>query len=306
MAGVYVFSEKNDLAAELISFAQKTGEGAYVISFSTEQAEKLKAYGADRIYVMQGSSPMMENYAAAVADFLSKQEAALFLVGATPTGRDIAARVAGYLDCGMTSDILSLNYVDGSIITRRMMYGGAVVQSETMQSPGVVTVPAGKFEAAAESTAQNPSGIDIVEAEADSRVSLLETAPVENEGVDLANAAKVVCIGLGMDKEEDMSLAGNLAAVLRADIGCTRGIAEERHWLPADRYIGISGTTIKAHLYISMGVSGQVQHVVGIRDAKIIVAVDRNEKAPIFKAADYGIVGDMYEIVPLLTEALNG
>jgi electron transfer flavoprotein alpha subunit len=81
--------------------------------------------------------------------------------------------------------------------------------------------------------------------------------------------------------------------------------AVDIHWLPASQYIGISGANIKPQLYLSMGVSGQVQHIFGVRDAKVIVAIDRNEKAPIFRAADYGIIGDMYEIVPLLIEALK-
>ena len=140
---------------------------------------------------------------------------------------------------------------------------------------------------------------------ADTRVSIVETAPIVKEGVDLNKAEKVVCVGMALDKEEDLQIARDLAAVLGAELGCTRSIAEERHWLPVESYIGISGAVIKPRLYISMGVSGQIQHVYGIRDANLIVAIDINEKAPIFKAADYGIVGDLYEVVPLLTEALK-
>jgi electron transfer flavoprotein alpha subunit len=84
---------------------------------------------------------------------------------------------------------------------------------------------------------------------------------------------------------------------------CTRGISEEKHWLPTEQYIGISGAVIKPQLCVSIGISGQVQHTIGIRDAKVIVAINNNEKAPIFKTSDYGVVGDLYEIVPLLTEA---
>ncbi len=134
---------------------------------------------------------------------------------------------------------------------------------------------------------------------------MVETAAIVKEGADLSTAERVVCIGLSMDKKDDMKIAQNLADAIGAEIGCTRGIAEERHWLPVEQYIGISGAVVKPKLYISMGVSGQVQHVYGIRDSQIIAAVDTNEKAPIFKAADYGIVGDMYEIIPALTAALK-
>ena len=115
----------------------------------------------------------------------------------------------------------------------------------------------------------------------------------------------MVCVGLGVEKEEDMQMIRDLAAVLNAEIGCTRGIAEEKHWLPHEQYIGISGAVIKPQLCLSIGISGQVQHTIGIRDSKVIVAVNNNEKAPIFKTSDYGIVGDLYEVVPLLIEELK-
>jgi electron transfer flavoprotein alpha subunit len=144
--------------------------------------------------------------------------------------------------------------------------------------------------------------IDLV---ADDRVQLVSSVPIVKKGADLKVAEKVVCVGMGLEKIEDIQMAEKLAEVLGAEIGCSRGVAEERHWLPAEQYIGISGNVIKPKLYLAMGVSGQVQHVFGARDAKCIVAINNNEKAPIFRSADYGIVGDMYEIVPLLTEALK-
>ncbi len=302
MAGIYIYSDKKDIVAELINFAKESEKEACVITFKQEDAEAIKDFGAEKIYVLKGSSQVPENYGKAVAELLKKQDADLFAVGATARGRDIAARTAGYLDCGMVSDVSSLSYREGTVISQRMMYGGTVIQSEELKGLCVVTVPAGKFEAAVGGETVEIITIDV---EADSRVRLIETAPVLREGTDITAVDTVICVGQGLDKKEDLQLAQGLADVLGAEIGCTRGIAEERKWLPVERYIGISGAVIKPKLYISMGVSGQVQHVVGIRDSKVIVAVDLNEKAPIFRAADYGIVGNMYEIIPLLTEALK-
>ena len=300
MAGIYIYSDKDNIAAELIGFAKGAGQEARVIVFSQEAAQALKNAGADRIYILKGESSLPENYGQALARLLKKEGAELLAVGATARGRDLAARVAGYLDCGMVSDISGLNYAEGKTNTEKLIYGGAVVQQEVMDGLSVVTVPAGRFE-----TRQGEAEIVTIEAEADLRVKPVATEPIKKTGVELGAAEKVVCIGLGIDKEEDIRMARDLAGVLGAEIGCTRGVAEERHWLPPERYIGISGAVIKPQLYLSMGVSGQVQHTVGIRDAKIIVAVNQNEKAPIFRAADYGIAGDMYEIIPLLTEALQ-
>lgn len=300
MAGIYIYSERKELAAELVSFAKGSGETAQIIVIDAKEADELKNCGADKIIVLEGNDPLIENYGQVIAEFLKAQTADLFVVGATPRGRDIAARVAGHLDCAMVSDVSSLSYADGKLSTDRMMYGGAVQQSEVLDGLCVVTVPAGKFP-----TITGEADVINIDVKTDKRVSLIDTAPIVKEGADLSAAERVVCVGMGMEKEEDLKMAQDMAAAIGAEIGCTRGIAEERHWLPAELYIGISGAVIKPELYISMGVSGQVQHVFGIRDSQIIVAIDTNEKAPIFKAADYGIVGDMYEIIPALTAALK-
>jgi Electron transfer flavoprotein, alpha subunit len=302
MAGIYVYSDRLDIAAELIGFARQTGKTAAVISLDEEQAKKMAELSADKVYLLKGNSPVTENYSKAVAEFLRNQASDLLAVGATARGRDIAARIAGYLDCGMVSDVSSAEYINGEFITQRMMYGGAVIQSETLKGFGVITVPAGKYEAASPGGTSEIITIDVA---VDDRTTLIERTAIVKEGTDLKAADRVVCIGMGMDKAEDVQMAEDLAAVLGADIGCTRGIAEERHWLPVEQYIGISGAEITPRLYLAMGVSGQVQHMFGVRDAKIIAAIDTNEKAPIFKSADYGIVGDMYEIIPLLSQALK-
>lgn len=300
MAGIYVYSDKTDIAAELVGFAQTCGQRASVICFSREEAEQLAQAGAEKIYCLQGDSPRPESYGPSLAAFLKERNAELFVVGATARGRELAASVAGYWNCAMISDVSEVSYAPGKLTTERMMYGGAVVQSEEVEGPAVVTVASGKF-----SPVSGQAPIETAEAAADSRIRRIETAPIAKEGVDLRQACNVVCVGLGLEKEDDLQMARALAAALGAEIGCTRGIAEERHWLPVEQYIGISGAVIKPQLYLSMGVSGQIQHIFGVRDAKIIVAIDINEKAPIFRSADYGIVGDMYEIIPLLTKAIN-
>lgn len=300
MAGIYIYSERKDLAQELIGFAKGCGKEAILLTLDESLAQELKGSGADRILVIKGSSPLIENYAQAIAELLQTEGAALFAVGATARGRDIAAKTAGYLDCAMASDISAISYADGRFQVSRTMYGGLVQQNEVLGDLSVVTIPSGKFE-----PVSGAADIQTIDLPADDRVSLVETAPIVKKGADLNAAERVVCVGLGMDKQEDLKIAQDLADAIGAAIGCTRGISEERHWLPVELYIGISGAIIKPKLYISMGVSGQIQHVYGVRDAQIIVAVDTNEKAPIFKAADYGIVGDMYEVIPALTEALK-
>ncbi len=300
MAGIFIYSDQTDIAREIIGFSRLNGRQSVVLTLGEEDAQALQNAGADKIMAIKGESEMIENYAQAIAVMLKDESAELFAVGATPRGRDLAARVAGYLDCAMVSDIAAAGFEGDQFFCTRMMYGGAVQQTEKLSGLSVITIPPGKF-----ATAQGEASILSLELPADNRVSLMETAPIVKEGVDLSKAEKVVCVGMALDKAEDLQIARDLADVIGAELGCTRSIAEERHWLPVESYIGISGAVIKPKLYLSMGVSGQIQHVYGIRDAGLIVAIDTNEKAPIFKAADYGIVGDLYQVVPMLTEALK-
>ena len=299
MAGIYVYSEKAQLAAELVGFAKSLGKQATVLTFDAAGAEAVKNCGADKVYLVQGGAAP-EAYAKSVAELLTKEEAELLLVGASVVGRDFAARVSGYMDSAMISDVSSIAYVDGAYVTERTMYGGAVIEADKIAGQGVVTIGGGKF-----APVSGEAAVEAIELAADTRVQLVETAPIVKGGADLSKAEKVVCIGMGMVAQEDMKMAEDLAAVLGAELGCTRGIADERFWLPVEQYIGISGAIIKPNLYLSMGVSGQVQHIFGVRDSKLIVAIDKNDTANIFNCADYGIVGDMYEIVPLLIEELK-
>lgn len=299
MAGIYIYSEATAAMAELVTFAKQSAKTAHLIVFSQEDAQAATGLGADTVTLFQGNSPLAENYAKAVAGFLQTSGAELFAVISSDRGRDLAARVAGYLECGMISDISTIEWENDCLVTSRIMYGGAVIESNEVSGLAVVTMPSNRFAPSAGGTTE----IITVMAEADERVRRIAMSPTVKTCADLTVADKIVCIGLGMERREDMKIAEELAGVIGAEIGCTRTIAEERHWLPC--YIGISGLSVKPSLMISLGVSGQVQHVVGIRDSKIVVAINSNEKAPIFQAADYGIVGDMHEIVPALIQALQ-
>jgi electron transfer flavoprotein alpha subunit len=131
-------------------------------------------------------------------------------------------------------------------------------------------------------------------------VKVLERKVKERETKDIAEARVLVCVGRGIEKNEDIELARQLADALGGEIACTRPIAEEFHWLPEELCIGLSGVQVKPDLYLGIGVSGQVQHLTGFHNAKVIAAVNKDENSPIFKATDFGIVGDLYDVVPKL------
>lgn len=308
MAGIFVYSENFAISKQLLGLARElAGESTKIVQAITVeegQAKELIAYGADKVTVLKGKNQWPESYARSIAEIVKKEDAELFLIGETIRGRDIAAQVAAYLQTTLVSKAISLQLVDGAVETERMMYGGSVIKRERLNKLSLITIPAGEYEPVFKDDSRNGEIVSI-DAATDAKVKVIEITPLVKEGCDLTTAAKIVCVGLALDKKEDMKLAEDLAAVLGAEVACTRGIAEERKWLPIENYIGLSGIQIKPELYLSLGVSGQVQHVVGIRDSKIIAAINNNEKAPIFQVADYGIVGDLYEAAPLLIEALK-
>jgi electron transfer flavoprotein alpha subunit len=215
----------------------------------------------------------------------------------------VAAYVAAKLNAGMTTDAKALKIDNGKLLAARVLYAGLAMCEEEVVLPAVATIRARTFLSPAAATA--PGTVETLAVEADSRVTVTGVASIDGAGVDIAAAGKLVAVGRGFRKKEDLKLAEDLAAVLKAELACSRSVAEDEHWLPIARYVGISGQTVKPDLYLAVGLSGQVQHMVGCRESKIIVAVNTDERAPIFEAADYGIVGDLYEVLPLLTAALG-
>ncbi|MDR3672230.1 MAG: electron transfer flavoprotein subunit alpha/FixB family protein [Holophaga sp.] len=306
MAGIYIFSEDQALARQLLTpgLALAGALGQPLVAFATdpEQAQALAKLGASRVLLLKAAQTTPEALAPAIAGLLAKDQPSVVLVGGTLRGKHLAAHLSAALKAGMTTDAKSLAIQDGLLKTQRILYAGLAVCDELVALPAVATIPARTFLA----PEAGPAGtVETVEVQADTRITVRSVTPVESEGVDISAAVKLVSVGRGFANVGDLSLARDLGAALKAELACTRGIAEDEHWLPIERYIGISGQTVKPELYLAVGLSGQVQHMVGCRESKVIVAINKDEQAPIFEAADYGIVGDLYQVLPLLTAALQ-
>lgn len=136
-------------------------------------------------------------------------------------------------------------------------------------------------------------------------LKVLARKPKQGSTVDLGKAHCVVGVGRGFGKADDIALASALAKALQGEVGCSRPIAEGEGWMEHDRYIGVSGVTLGADVYVAVGISGQIQHMVGVDRAKIIVGINKDKNAPIFNMVDYGIVGDLYKVLPALTAKLG-
>ena len=181
----------------------------------------------------------------------------------------------------------------------RMVFGGIAEETVVVAGPVALVLDGGPVPAAigaapVEEVAATPLGITVVETNASAF-----------EEVDLGAAARVVGIGRGLKAQGDLAMIEALAVASKAEVGCSRPVAEGLNWLGKDRYIGVSGQHIAPELYFAIGISGQLQHMVGVRGAKTIVAINSDPNALVFKDADYGLVGDLYRLVPALTEALK-
>lgn len=304
MAGIFVFSEDPALARQLLTpgleLKAALGQPLVALTLSHAEAQALAGLGADSVIVLKGAGTP-EALAPAVASLVA--QAGVVLVGSTLRGRHLAAHVAAALKAGLSTDAKTLRAEGGRLETTRILYGGLAVCEESLALPAVATVPQRTFlpPAPTGATAQ----VETIDVTADHRIEVLSSTPVAGEGVDIGAATRLVAVGRGFGAKADLDLAVDLAGALKAELACTRGIAEDEHWLPVERYIGISGQTVKPELYVAAGLSGQVQHMVGCRESRIIVAINKDERAPIFEAADYGIVGDLYTVLPLLTAALK-
>ncbi|MCR4400040.1 MAG: electron transfer flavoprotein subunit alpha/FixB family protein [Syntrophomonadaceae bacterium] len=312
MAGIWVVAEHADTALELLTPARQVADslGGPVVAvwLGRQEAPPLFAHGADEVLVCThggDDQPLEAQVPVLVAEALQAQPEAI-LVGASLRGREVAARMAAALGTGLGSSCVALRVrTDGLVEMDRLVFGGRAVQTVVCTTrPQMATVAPRTFSPAP--PVEGRSGtVRTLPAPPPSPVTVVERKPKPAVSGDVAGARVVVCVGRGMEREEDLEMARRLADILGGEVGCTRPIAEEYHWLPEHTYIGLSGQQVKPELYIGIGVSGQIQHVIGITDARVIVAINRDEKAPIFEMSDFGIVGDLYQVVPRLVDELT-
>lgn len=314
MAGVWILAENRNQTLELLSVAAGLAEklGTQVAAFlggDPQLAQEYISCGADEVLILPplAEDQPQEAYIPIIVEEARQGDPDIFLIAATLRGKEMAARIAARLNTGLCSGCtaLQLEPTGEKLEMERLVFGGAAVQTVTcLTRPQMATIAPRTFAAAApvagrkgqvKELAPPPPGL----------VKILERKPKVRQSGDINEAKVLVCVGRGIEKEEDMALARGLAEVIGGELACTRPIAEEFHWLPEETYIGLSGQKVKPDIYIGIGISGQIQHVTGIRDARFISAINRDENAEIFSMADCGIVGDLYAVLPELTRELK-
>lgn len=281
-------------AAELVSRANAVAENTVLITTGSLS-------GADVVYtIVEGKSVATE--LKAIAELAAGLQPELVLCDASPSGRLAAGYIASALKTNVLADVQSLEISDSGLCATRMVYGGSFVKTESIPYPAVATVGAGTFETEDNMKASRTEALPAVGFEG---LELLDVSLSEGSSKNLAAAKKVVCVGRGLSSADNLPLVDELAKLMDADIGCTRPAAEEENWYPKDRYIGISGVMLKASTYFGLGVSGQMQHMIGTRSCNAIFALDKNENAVIMEEADYALVGNVNTALPAIIEKLK-
>jgi electron transfer flavoprotein alpha subunit len=227
----------------------------------------------------------------------------LFLLADLDADQEIAAALSVTIDAGCLTVCSDVSISDGVLKVKREVFGGlAHLNLSLMKKPYVITLSGAVLE---ENSAENSAfRCERLEVEpVGSKMKVLSTAEIKKT-VDLISARKIVSVGRGIGKQEHIEIAEKLARNLDAELGCSRPLSEDYKWLPVERQVGLTGETVKPDLYVAIGISGQVQHIVGMRDSKIVVAINNSKSAPIFEYCDYGLVGDLFELVPILSQMI--
>lgn len=291
---------------ELITASRAVAdEVVAVVAHPDPRVEELARYGASGAVVLKGRTRDPRAVAGAIAALVREEGAELVLALASKNAREALARAAHSLGAAFITDCLELRVEGGTVRATRLVLGGgyaATVEADAF--PVFATLMPGRV-SPQEAGSQAPIRVRELEVTGPANGELREVRPVERSAVDLTKAEIIVSVGRGFKKREDLRLAEELAQVLGAEIGCSRPIAGDLKWLPEDRHIGLSGKWVSPKLYLAIGISGQMQHVVGIRRSKVIVAVNNDPNAPIHKEADYSVVADLYQFLPVLTRKLR-
>jgi electron transfer flavoprotein alpha subunit len=251
-----------------------------------------------------------DGYTAALESTIAELKPDLVALPHTYQTRDFAPKLAARLDRALITDVTGAKQAgDGAAVFVRPMFQGKLTADVAPQGPGphFVTFQIGAFRADAVARGPAPAPVRTIAAAVDrAAIRQQPEAPFQEarQAVDLSQAERIVAVGRGIKGQEHLPLAQSLADALHAELAASRPICDAG-WLPMERQVGSSGQTVSPKLYVALGISGAIQHLVGMKGSNVIVAINKDPDAPIFEVADFGIVGDLFEIVPAMVSALK-
>jgi len=313
---VLVYSDDKKLTFELLNKASELSKDlgkkvtALIIGKSDEAlAKEYISYGADQVLIAESDLDLFksEEYSDIFENAIKETGAETILIGSNKNGKELASRLAGKIDAGCVIDSTDVYLKDKKLTVERVVYSGNAIAVEQFNSkPNIVTIPSKVFDPMKKDEKRTGEIIKKKFTVEKSPSKILKVQDMETGGVNVEDAEIIVSCGRGFKNKDDIKLVDELASVLKGKtVGCSRPIAADLKWLSEDHWIGLSGHKVKPKLYIAAGISGQIQHIAGMRDSGVVVAINKDPEALIFKSADYGIVGDLYEILPKLTNAVK-
>ena len=322
---VYVFAEQRDgelqkVGIELVGKARELADDlgqqvAAVLLGSgvKDKAQELIACGADKVVVVDDvmlKEYVTEPYTKALTAVINAKDPEIVLYGASSIGRDLAPRVSARIHTGLTADCTALEIDEETklLMMTRPAFGGNIMATIVCEDfrPQMATVRPGVMKAL-ESDASRSGEVEEVKVEfsaADMNVKVRETVKTAHKSVDITEAKILVSGGRGIGSADKFKMLEELADVMEGEVSSSRACVDSG-WISADRQVGQTGKTVRPELYLACGISGAIQHAAGMENSEFIVAINRDEDAPIFDIADLGIVGDLNTIVPKLTEAVK-
>jgi electron transfer flavoprotein alpha subunit/NAD-dependent dihydropyrimidine dehydrogenase PreA subunit len=322
--GVWVVVEHSDgelrrVVLELLSegkkLAAKLNEELAAVLIGHEVsslARTLSEYGADKIYLVENE--LLEKYTSdgyvhALVGAISKHKPSIVLIGATPRGRELAPRVAARLQVGLTADCTGLDIDEkGQLLQIRPAFGGNIMATilSPYTRPQMATVRPNVMKVGESDASRKPMimKVDVNISPKTVRTKLAQSVKEVTGAIKIEEANVVVSAGRGIGSRDNLKIIEELATVLNGAVGGSRAIVDVGY-LPHHQQVGQSGKTVSPRLYFAIGISGAIQHIIGMQSSDFIVAINTDPEAPIFKVADIGIVGDLFKIVPAITEELR-
>lgn len=305
------------ISFEMLSEARKlanqlsTDVSAVLIGYQVqERAKEAFAYGADKVYVCDDEKLKdyrTESYCKVLEDLVKEHQPEILLLGATNNGRDLAPRLASRLETGLSADCvaLSLNPETHDLLQTRPTYGGNIMADVLCPTkrPQMCTIRANAMEKREPDFSRTGEVITVLATfkEEDLRTKVLEILAKAGGEISLTDAQIIVSGGRGLGDAKGFELIHKLADTLHAAVGASRA-AVDAEWIPYEHQVGQTGKTVGPKLYIACGISGALQHLAGMKTSDVIIAVNKDEEAPIFSVANYGIVGDLYDVLPVMIE----
>ena len=317
--GVWVFAEQREGELQKVSL-ELLGEGRRVAdklgvkltalllgNNVSNLAEKLAAHGADEVLVAEDKNLehyTTDAYTKVICDLATERKPGILFVGATFIGRDLGPRIAARLSTGLTADCTSIDVEveNGDLLATRPAFGGNLMATIACPDhrPQMATVRPGVFETVnTDASNCNIEKVNVNLADSDVRTKVIETVKTAKDIIDISEAKIIVAGGRGVGSKENFAMLQELADVLGGVVAGSRA-AVEKGWIENAYQVGQTGKTVKPTIYIACGISGAIQHVAGMQDSEVIIAINKDETAPIMSVADYGIVGDVKKVLPEL------